>query len=228
MTLEHDDFDGTTWQHESYGGFTDACASCGGRRSQGPSCDGNDGPATIKLGSAPLTLRAGFAKGYGQVTITNDCVLTPSGTAAPTTATWAPTVAPPVDDTIYHEADVLVVGAGLAGVSAALAAKQADPDATVALLAASFSDVTTAYSGGWLWLPNNGLTDIEDPKESFVEHASKISYPSGAAPAWAQQGLEAFWENAPKAMASLREAGIEPCRNQILRRFLSPSTRLTG
>jgi hypothetical protein len=64
MTLEHDDFDGTTWHESSYGGFTDACATCGGRRSQGPSCYGNDGPATIKLGSAPLTLRAGFAKSY--------------------------------------------------------------------------------------------------------------------------------------------------------------------
>ena len=45
-----------------------------GRRSQGPFCDGNDGPATIKLWSAPLTLRAGLAKGYGQFTITNDGV----------------------------------------------------------------------------------------------------------------------------------------------------------
>ena len=45
-----------------------------GRCSQGPFCDGNDGPATIKLGSAPLTLRATVAKGYGQFTITIDCV----------------------------------------------------------------------------------------------------------------------------------------------------------
>ena len=57
-----------------------------------------------------------------------------------------------------------------------------------------------------VWLPNNNLTDDEDPKDSFVEHASKISYPTGAAPAWAQEGLEAFWENAPKAMASFSEA----------------------
>ena len=63
MTLEHDDFDGTTWHESSYGGFTDACATCGGRRSQGPSCYGNDGPATIKLGSAPLTLRVGSPRG---------------------------------------------------------------------------------------------------------------------------------------------------------------------
>ena len=67
MTLEHDGFDGTT-----YARVLRLLRTAAARKD--PSCDGNDGPATIKLGSAPLTLRATVAKGYGQFTITIDCV----------------------------------------------------------------------------------------------------------------------------------------------------------
>ena len=56
---EHDDFDGTTYARVLRFLRT----------------------ATIKLWSAPLTLRAGLAKGYGQFTVTNDCV---RSTAEPT------------------------------------------------------------------------------------------------------------------------------------------------
>ena len=79
-------------------------------------------------GAGDVAIRAGFAKAYGAVTVTDDCVLTVGGaSAAP-----SPAPSPPAGGETY-ETDVLVVGAGLAGLTAAWAAKRADPDARVAV-----------------------------------------------------------------------------------------------
>ncbi|KAJ8608978.1 hypothetical protein CTAYLR_008963 [Chrysophaeum taylorii] len=202
---------GTRWLFDLENGtFSGASASCGGRRSEGASTFVAPFSSSSST-SLRLRLRAGFASSYGVVTVTEDCVIYAAGRRPPTTATAAPTTAAPSTVAARrYETDVLVVGAGLAGVTAAWAARQADPDANVTILAASLSDVTTAYSGGWLWLPNNGLggggEEEEDPMEEFVAHVAGIAFPSSEeAPAWARENLAAFWEFSPRAMEDLRE-----------------------
>jgi len=203
----------------------DPCAKCpGSRRSSGadpgavfgscyrPGEAAYTGPAILKAPTdgRPLHIRAAFAKAKERVTLV-DCVLTmgAGGTIAPTTETWAPsTMTPTSGDPEGYEADIIIVGAGLAGVMAAFAARQADPEASIAILAASLEEATTAYSGGWLWLPNNELAGAPDPKDQFVEYAASIAYPDGA-PDWALEALEAFWESSPTAMEALGAAGVQ-------------------
>ena len=190
---------GSLWLLEASQPGAFAGGSCGGRRHSASTAASLAAPA-----SGELTLKAGFARGYGAVTIAEPCTITAEGSAAPTPATVAPSPAAAI-----YETDVLVVGAGLAGAAAAWAAKEEDPAATVTVLAASLADVTTAYSGGWLWLPNNILNDDgADPQDDFVAHASQIAYPFGGAPAWAEEGLRTFWTHAPDAMRSLQDAHV--------------------
>ena len=74
-----------------------------------------------------------------------------------------------------HEVDVVVVGSGAAGLSAAVTA--ADEGAKVLVLeAAPVAGGATARSGGGYWIPNNrfmrekGLTD---PRQDAVNRAQK-------------------------------------------------------
>ena len=64
---------------------------------------------------------------------------------------------------------VVVVGSGVAGMTAALAAARSGADVTL-LERADVLGGTTAYSSGWVWVPNNHLAraaGIEDSTETL-------------------------------------------------------------
>ena len=112
---------GSLWLLEASQPGAFAGGSCGGRRHSAATAASLAAPA-----AGELTLKAGFARGYGAVTIAEPCTITAEGSAAPTPATASPSPAATV-----YETDVLVVGAGLAGAAAAWAAREEDPAAQV-------------------------------------------------------------------------------------------------
>ncbi|MDP4299179.1 FAD-dependent oxidoreductase [Leptothrix discophora] len=69
--------------------------------------------------------------------------------------------------------DVLVIGSGAGGLSAAVTARQADLDVIVAEKAPVFGG-TTAFSGGVLWIPGNrharaqGIVDSQDAAREYL------------------------------------------------------------
>ena len=105
---------GSLWLLEASQPGAFAGGTCGGRRHSAATAASLAAPA-----SGELTLKAGFARGYGAVTIAEPCTITAEGSAAPSPAAAS------------YETDVLVVGAGLAGAAAAWAAREEDPAAQV-------------------------------------------------------------------------------------------------
>lgn len=77
--------------------------------------------------------------------------------------------------------DVIVIGGGAAGLSAALGAKRADPKASVLVLEARPSNGGTSFrSGGRLWIPNNAdlrAAGLADPREMALRYMARLSYP---------------------------------------------------
>ena len=71
--------------------------------------------------------------------------------------------------------DVLVIGSGAAGMTAAITAHHLGLDVLVVEKAAEFGG-TTARSGGWLWVPGNPLAvraGVDDPLEkarTYIQH----------------------------------------------------------
>lgn len=71
--------------------------------------------------------------------------------------------------------DVLVIGSGAGGLSAAITARAHGLDVVVVERAPVFGG-TTAWSGGWLWIPCNplakraGLTDSLDAARTYLRH----------------------------------------------------------
>jgi len=88
-------------------------------------------------------------------------------------------VASGTDDLFDHEADVVVVGAGGAGYSAALTA--ANEGASVLILEwGGAPGGTTILSGGTAWIPNNRLMraqGIADPREDCLKFLCRLAYP---------------------------------------------------
>jgi hypothetical protein len=79
-----------------------------------------------------------------------------------------------------HRADVVIVGAGGAGLSAAAAA--ADKGASVVMLeAAAEPGGTTKRSGGAFWIPNNTFlrnAGLTDPRDGALKLMARLAYPS--------------------------------------------------
>jgi succinate dehydrogenase/fumarate reductase flavoprotein subunit len=71
--------------------------------------------------------------------------------------------------------DVLIIGSGAAGLSAAITARHLGLDVLVVEKAAQFGG-TTARSGGWLWVPGNplaareGVNDPIDRAKAYIRH----------------------------------------------------------
>ncbi|MHB8665777.1 MAG: FAD-dependent oxidoreductase [Acidimicrobiales bacterium] len=118
--------------------------------------------------------------------------------------------------------DVIVVGGGAAGFSAALGAKRADPNASVVVLENRPSYGGTSYrSGGRLWIPNNAdmrAVGLRDPKDMAVRYMAKLAYPDrydaraphlGLDPRHARQ-LGAYYDNGSEMLDYYRAAGILP------------------
>jgi 3-oxosteroid 1-dehydrogenase len=65
-----------------------------------------------------------------------------------------------------HVTDIIVVGAGCAGLVSALAAKESGKDVLV-LESTSFIGGSSALSGGGLWIPNNSIMKASGAQDSY-------------------------------------------------------------
>jgi len=113
-----------------------------------------------------------------------------------------------------HETDILVVGSGVGGATAALTA-HGNGDSVIMIEKASFLGGTSIKSAGVLWIPNNFTLierGIEDSREDCIRYQARFSYPERYNPDDAKLGLSdhewsllaAFYDNASAAVDSLR------------------------
>ncbi|MER5181244.1 FAD-dependent oxidoreductase [Streptomyces sp. NPDC002896] len=103
------------------------------------------------------------------------------------------------------EYDVLVIGSGAAGISAALKAKQQGLDVLV-VDKEPYLGGTTAVSGGWLWVPGNkqGIAegDTREEAERYIKALAGESYDEDA--------VRTFLDEVPGALDFFeKDAGIE-------------------
>jgi succinate dehydrogenase/fumarate reductase flavoprotein subunit len=91
--------------------------------------------------------------------------------------------------------DVLVVGSGAGGLAAAVSARVLGLDVVVVEKTAVFGG-TTAWSGGWLWIPNNphaaraGSGDTPAAARTYLEHELGERFDAAR--------VDAFLENGPR------------------------------
>lgn len=103
----------------------------------------------------------------------------------PTTTAW------------QHEVDLLVVGAGAGGMTAALTGALSRLDTLLVEKAATYGG-TTALSGGGIWVPNNptleraGITDSEERVVEYLEHITGGTIGRDRLQAYAHHGPAMF------------------------------------
>ena len=99
-----------------------------------------------------------------------------------------------VNDTF--DCDVLVVGSGAAGLSAAVTARHRGLDVLIVEKEPRFGG-TTARSGGWLWIPGTslakawGITEGPDAARTYLRHEAGNSYNAAKVDAFLTAGPEA-------------------------------------
>lgn len=79
-----------------------------------------------------------------------------------------------------HVTDVLVVGTGVAGGAAALAATRAGAE-VILLDKAEHPGGTTASSGGGMWIPNNSFLQargVHDDRDTCIRYMARSAYPA--------------------------------------------------
>lgn len=103
--------------------------------------------------------------------------------------------------------DVIVVGSGAAGMTAALTARKQGLEVLVLEKAATFGG-TSARSGGWLWIPCNplavkaGVADSIDAARTYLRHEAGNHFQP--------EKVEAFLEHGPAMVDFLqRETAVE-------------------
>jgi 3-oxosteroid 1-dehydrogenase len=121
------------------------------------------------------------------------------------------------DISAREEWDVLVVGSGMAGLSAALFLR--DAGCSVAILeAAGDGGGTTWKSGGGIWIPDNHVMHalgFSDDRESVLRLMSRLGYPESfeedaeryGLPEWEWSRLCAFYDHAGAALKALVDGG---------------------
>ncbi len=95
------------------------------------------------------------------------------------------------------DCDVLVLGSGVAGMSAAITAASRGLKVVVAEKAPHYGG-TTARSGGWLWIPNTHLAKSLGHQERPDQALSYIRDQAGAS--FDEARVRAFLEDGPKAV----------------------------
>jgi 3-oxosteroid 1-dehydrogenase len=117
-----------------------------------------------------------------------------------------------------YEADVVVVGTGAAGCTAALLAHAASAK-TIIIEKASTMGGTTAKSGGMYWIPNNFRMReraVQDSKENCLRFMARLAYPTMYNPKAPRFGMpefeyslmEAYYDNAASVVDELRTLGV--------------------
>ncbi len=112
-----------------------------------------------------------------------------------------------------YETDIVIVGSGASGSSAALFAKRAGAESII-LERLAVRGGTSAKSAAVLWVPNNSAMralGLEDPKEDAIKYMLRYSYPSKYHPDAERFGVteleyalvEAFYDNAAQTFDDL-------------------------
>lgn len=115
------------------------------------------------------------------------------------------------------ETDIVIVGSGASGSSAALFAKRAGADSII-LDRMPIRGGTSAKSAAIIWVPNNSAMralGIEDPKQDAIKYMVRFSYPSRYHPDAERYGvteleyglIEAFYDHAAQTLDDLAEMG---------------------
>ncbi len=118
----------------------------------------------------------------------------------------------------FLEADVVVVGSGAAGFSAALSAQRGGAEVLM-LEKASWLGGTTLKSSCWAWYPNHAGVRVDghvDEKVDAMRYMARLSQPEAYDPAsptlglarWRHELLEAFYDNAADATEALESSGV--------------------
>jgi 3-oxosteroid 1-dehydrogenase len=100
--------------------------------------------------------------------------------------------------------DVIVVGSGAGGLLAALRASELGLRTIVVEKAPRYGG-TSAISGGFMWIPNNKLTNDSDSREKALEYLSAVCKGGYRA-----DRLEAFVDNGPQMLRFLGRMGLHP------------------
>lgn len=101
-----------------------------------------------------------------------------------------------------HECDVLVVGSGAGGLSSAVAAAHRGLSVLVVEKEPVFGG-TSARSGGWMWIPNNGPARRAGVEDSVEKARTYLKHETGAH--FDAARVDAFLEAGPKAVAFFEE-----------------------
>ena len=121
------------------------------------------------------------------------------------------------DSTFRLSTDVVVVGSGAAGLSAAMAAN-ASGARVIVLEKGAFVGGTTRKSGGIYWIPHNRLMRAEgltDPRPDAIRYMARLAYPQLYNPGDVRLGLPrnefnliaTFYDEASPAVEFLKGAG---------------------
>jgi len=115
--------------------------------------------------------------------------------------------------------DVIVVGSGAGGATAALAARWAGAGDVLLLEKEALFGGTTGKSGGTFWIPNNTLLQkegVHDEKEPTLRFMAKLSYPEKYDPSSPKLGLDEleygwlsqYYDLGSKIVAEMEERGV--------------------
>jgi succinate dehydrogenase/fumarate reductase flavoprotein subunit len=110
-----------------------------------------------------------------------------------------------MDDADQETFDLIVVGSGAAGFSAAVTGAKAGLDVALLEKTEHFGG-TTAYSGGFMWVPNNslaakaGLRDSVEDARTYIRHLAGDHFDP--------ERVEAYLTQAPQMLDLFLEAGL--------------------